>query len=413
MKKYYASIAAAALLLLIGSSCTVQEERGTLRFGIQQNGSETMKAALADGRIDAALVTIVGEDGQLLYDKERLAIYSFGEGYITTSLELPEGNFHLDEFMLIDSAGVVRWATPRSGSGLAHLVSRPLPLLFGIIPGETTRVMIEVVRTLDYQPSDFGYASFDIGFVERFCLKVSYQSNCLEEWNDSILGPDGSEAPVFMPMLSIWSRDRRVLHEPLNPGLNRYQVPLMEDLYYLEATDCRGQVVYRQRMGLDQLLEYPCRDNAPALVIRRDSVPAIPVTPEGLTQPTISQGVFGQLFLGLDDFMLIDSTGQMPLVRDIYFYPYAVMDSFRVMGPVDCHFPIQMLWAEPVAAVRSNSEGYYQIRLPEGEYLCLVEDGDQYYLDRFGNSDRPGYVRVFRDSVTIYYINLIDCSMWM
>ncbi|MGW8316407.1 MAG: hypothetical protein ACWGNV_12460 [Bacteroidales bacterium] len=416
MKRLWISMTAAALLILAGSSCTEQEERGTLKFGIQQNGSETLKAAVADGRIGAALVTVIGEDGQSIYEKERLNLYSFGDGYVTTSLELPVGNFHLEEFMLIDSAGAVLWATPREGSELAGLVSQPLPLIFGIFPGETTTVPVEVVRTSNYQPSDFGYASFEIGFVEQLCFQVSYYSSCLTEWNDSILGPDGTvvpEAPVYMPMLSVWTKDRRILYEQLNQGLNHYHVPVVKDIYYMEATDCTGQVVYRGRMGLDQLLQYPCRDNAPSLVIDRDSVTGILVTPEGLTSPSISQGVFGQLTIGLDYYMLTDSADQMPVVRDIYFYPYSVVDSLYAMSPIDCHFPIELIGSDPVAVVRTNSEGYYQARLAAGQYLYLVEDGDLFYLDGYMSSHPPGQVEVYRDAVTIRNIQVIDCSMWM
>ena len=413
MKRSF-TLPAIAVLVFIGlGSCNLQEETGKLKLDIRQNSSETLKAALTEGRISAALVTVTGENGRLICDKERLDPYHFGEGFISESLELPVGKFQLDEFMLIDSAGVVRWATPLRGSGLAGLVSQPLPRAFGIDPAGTTTLQLEVVRTLDYQPMDFGYASFEIAFIEHFCVQVFYNTRCLEEWNDSILGPDGSAAPVYVSMLSVRTTDRRLLYEPLNPGLNHYQLPLLREVYYLEATDCRGQVVYRARMGLDQLLTYPCRDDAPALVIDRDSVPGITITPEGLREPAISQGVFGQITLGLDSYMLIDSTDIPPAVRDIYFFPYAVMDSIYSFAPIDCHFPIHLIGTEPVAVVRSNTAGYYQVRLAEGNYLYLVRDGDLYYLDAWVSSHRPGHVEVYRDSVTERHIHVLDCSMWM
>lgn len=413
MKNRWTFMTLAALFFTGLFSCNVREETGSLQLGITDTIEETLKSAASGLRITAALVTITAEDGQPIYEKERISLYNFGDSYTSSSLELPAGNFQLAEFMLIDSAGVVRWATPRHGSELAGLVGQPLPRSFGIRPDETTTLMMEVVRIGEYQPSDFGYASFEIAFIERFCFQVYYESDCLDQWNDSILGPDGSEAPVYRPMLSIWSQDRRLLYEPLDQGFNRYQMPLMDGVFYLEATDCRGEVVYRGRAGLDQLLAYPCRDNAPALLIYRDSVPEILITPEGLTGPTIAQGVFGKLTLGLDDFMLIDTTDIMPVVRNIYFYPYAVVDSIYAMSPIDCHFPIQLIGTDPVAVVRTNSEGVYQIRLGEGEYLYLVEDGDQYYLDAYVSSHRPGHVEVFKDSVTERHIHLIDCSMWM
>jgi hypothetical protein len=305
------------------------------------------------------------------------------------------------------------WATPRAGSTLAHLVSDPLPVPFGIRTDETTTVQIEVIRTREYQPSDFGYATFQIGFVEKFCLKVFYSTRCLEQWNDSILGPDGTGAPVYLPMLSIWSGNRMVLHQPLNPGLNRYQVPLVEDEYHLQATDCHNQVIYRETLSLRELLDHPCLENAAPLVIYRDSLPGILITPEGLQSPTIRQGIFGRITRDLDSFMLLDSGDVAPTIMDLYLYPYAVLDSIMSFAPIDCYFPIHLIQTGPVAIVRTNSEGTFQVPMEAGEYLYVVRIGDAYYWDPYVSSHRPGYVPVFEGKVTEIYIHIIDCSMWM
>jgi hypothetical protein len=358
-------------------------------------------------------VTIVDENGQLVYDHEYLPVYSFGDRYTSRSLKLPVGKYHLEAFMLVDSMGVVQWATPRAEAPLGHLVTAPLPVSFAISADQTTTLQMQVVPTRDYQPSDFGYTSFEIEFVDRFCLKVFYNSRCVEEWNDSILGPDGTGAPVYLPMLSIWSNNRMVLHEPLNPGLNRYHLPMLDHEYHLEATDCRGQVVYQETYLLRQLLEHSCTESSPPLVISRDPLPGILITPEDLWEPTIRQGVFGQLSIGLDNFMIIDSTELPPVVRDLYFYPYHVVDSLIMMGPIDCHFPLDWIQEKPVAIVRSNSAGIYQVPLEAGAYLYLVSDGGLYYWDAYISSHRPGHVEVFRDSVTIRHIHILDCSMWM
>ena len=65
----------------------------------------------------------------------------------------------------------------------------------------------------------------------------------MEEWNDSILGPDGTGAPVYQPMITIRSGDRMLIHKPLNAGLNSYSVPMAE-WYLITAADCHGQVIY-------------------------------------------------------------------------------------------------------------------------------------------------------------------------
>jgi len=401
------------VVLILGSSCTKEETSGALRLGIELSGGEALKTAVADRNVTAALVTIAGENGHLLYDHEYLPLYSFGEGYTTRSLKLPAGSYTIEGFMLVDSTGVIRWATPRKGSILARFVDQPLPVAFTIRSEQTNTLQMQVVRTADHQSSDFGTATFEIDFVERFCLQVYYSTRCMETWNDSIMGPDGSGAPIYLPMLSIWSNNRMVLHEPLNPGLNNYRLPLLENEYLVEATDCTGQVVYQKTFLLRELLRHGCSDSSPPLVINRDTVPGIVITPEDLWEPDIRQGVFGQLSIGLDNYMIIDSTDLPPVVRDLFFYPYNVVDSLIMMGPIDCHFPIDWIQEDPVAIVRSNSAGIYQVPLEAGAYLYLVSDGGLYYWDAYISSHRPGHVEVFRDSVTIRNIHILDCSMWM
>jgi len=413
MHKHMRFISLWMMVLILGTSCTKEEPEGSLRLGIQLTGGEALKSAVADRNVTAALVTIAEENGNLLYDHEYLPLYSFGEGYTTRSLKLPAGNFTIEEFMLVDSTGMVQWATPRSGSMLARFVEQPLPVAFAIRSEQTTTLQMQVIRTADQQPSDFGYATFQIDFIDRFCLQVFYSTRCVETWNDSILGPDGSGAPIYLPMLSVWNRNRMVLHEPLQPGLNRYLLPLLGEAYTLEVTDCAGQVVYTESFSLGQLLQHACAEGYPPLVIYRDSIPDLLITPEGLTEPTILQGVFGKITSEPDSLMIQDSTLLPPLVRELYFFPYAVVDSLYVMAPIDCHFPYEYIRESPLAVVRSNSAGFYQVTLEAGTYLYLVKDGDQFFWDAYVSSHRPGHVEVFRDSVTVRNIHIIDCSMWM
>ncbi|MEN8230473.1 MAG: hypothetical protein ABFS38_20090, partial [Bacteroidota bacterium] len=420
MKKSIAIISAVTAILLLWPSCTQVEETGKLQFGLELSDDSTLKSAVDGYNVTAALVTIISETGALIYEKEYLPIYRFGNQYTTKSVELPMGEYQLSEFMLIDSSGVVLWATPREGSELAHLVRHPLPIPFGISPEATTSLDIQVIRVKDHPPADFGYLNFNIGFVDRFCLKVFYSSRCLEEWNDSILSPAGSEtpvvgsgAPVFQPRLTIWFEDRMLVNEPLVPGLNRYAVPMVAEWYRLTATDCHGQVIYEARLPLRELLQHRCLDNHPPLLIYRDPIPGIIITPEGLQEPTIRQGVFGNITLPVDDTLNTENYDVYPVIRDVYFYPYSVTDSIQTFAPIDCYFPAEALGMDPVAIVRSNSDGYFQVPLREGEYLYLVKDGDRYYMDSYVSSHPPGFVKVYPEEVTKLLIHVVDCSMWM
>jgi len=410
-----------ATMVFAWPSCTQMEETGELQFGLELSDDPALKSVLVDYDVTAALVTIMGENGERIYDKEYLPIYKFGTEYTTKSLKLPLGEFLLTEFMLIDSSGVVLWATPTAGSPLAHLVRNPLPITFGIRSEATTNLDIQVIRVKDHPPSDFGYVNFDIGFVDRFCLKVFYSSRCMEEWPDGMMGSDGVMAPVHQPRLTIWSGERMLLNEPLNAGLNRYTIPIVSDWYRLTATDCHGMVIYEARLPVKELLEHRCLDNFEPLMIYRDPIPGLIITPEGLKEPTIQQGVFGSITLPVDfpvgfpvnDSLYTDNYDVYPVIRDVYFYPYSVMDSILTFAPMDCYFPAEQLSMDPLAIVRSNSEGYFQVPLRAGEFLYLVKEGDRYYMDAYVSSHPPGFVKVYPEKVTKLLIHVVDCSMWM
>ena len=409
-----------AALTLAWYGCTPAEEKGSLQLGLdftevtdlKSAGQETEPSSMPEAELSAALVTIRGVDGDMIYEKEPLTLYRFGSSYTTSSLRLPVGGFRLTEFMLIDAAGTVIWATPVEGSPLAHLVRNPLPLPFEISHEQTTSLDIQVIRVMDRPPSDFGYVNFDIGFVDRFCLKVFYEYQCLEWGVDDGRYKDSADYPIFQPRLTIHAGGRMVLNEPLNPGPNRFMVPGPFEGYLLTATDCRGAVFYEKRFRLAELMEHRCGDTYRPLVLRHQSDSGIIITPEGLHEPTIAQGVFGNVTIPVDDSTVTESYDVWPVVRDIYFYPYAVLDSIRTFAPIGCYLDPGMFNIGPVAIVRSNSDGYFQVPLATGEYLYLVREGDRFYIDAWISSHRPGQVTVYPQEVTKLMIHIIDCSLW-
>ncbi|MEN8204101.1 MAG: hypothetical protein ABFS28_16000 [Bacteroidota bacterium] len=424
MKKYIILTATLIAMVLIWPSCNQVEEEGSIQFGLELSDDTALKSANSDQnitpdqsitpdqRISAALVTIKDRNGKLIYDKEYLEVFKFGEQFTTRSLNIPVGNFQLTEFMLIDSSGTVLWATPVEGSILAHLVRDPLPIPFDVNADQTTSLSVQVVRVGDHPPADFGYVNFNIGFVDRFCLQVFYSSHCMEEWNDSILGPQGSGAPIHQPRLIIMTGDRVVVDEALNQGLNRYLVPLVDRWYVITATDCHGDMIYMKKFPAMELMEHRCGDQFKPLVIYRDA-PEVIITPEGLLEPTIKQGIYGNITVPVDDSTLMEKYEVYPVVRDLYILPYEVMDSLISFAPVDCYFPLEMIGVDPLAVVRSNSGGFFQIPLEPGEYLYLVKEGDRYYIDSYISSHRPGQVVVRHEELTELLIHVIDCSMWM
>lgn len=393
------------------TSCNQVEEKGQLTLGLDMVEEGMQKAASDNSHVTTALITIMREDGSMMYDKEPIELIRFGDALVTRALKLPVGGFMLTEFMLTDSSGVVLWATPKEGSPLAGLVNQPLPQYFKIHPDESTRVNIQVIRVGNHPPEDFGYARFNIDFVERFCLKVHYAQRCPDY--DSILGPDGAVMPFYQGRLRVFIYDRLVLDEPMNPGENNFALPSGSRHYLLVATGCKGQTIFKQDFGMEELGRFRCDPDFPALIIPGKDDPDIIITPEGLYEPSIKQGLFGQIMPPLDMYMDSTLVAAEFLVKEIHIFPFSVLDSIYTFAPIGCHISPDMLPEKPLARVISNSEGYFQAALRAGEYLFLVRTEEGYYIDAFISSHRPGYALVKTGEVSYVLVNLMDCSMWM
>lgn len=412
-KNIFLPLAILATLLTL-SSCNQMEEKGQLTLGLEMVDEDLQKAAATYGHLTNALVSISREDGTMLYDKEPIELISFGDALMTRSLKLPVGEFMLTEFMLTDSSGVVLWATPREGSKLAGLVNNPLPQFFHIQPNEASTVSIQVVRVGNYQPGDFGYAQFNIDFVERFCLKVLYNEDCPDYERDSLMmGPDGSMMPYYQSRMKVFLYDRLILDEPMFPGENKYAVPVSSGRYVVVATGCYGATIFKKDFSARELAQFRCDPDFPHLEIPAGDDEDITITPEGIYEPEIKQGLFGQLTPPLDYFMDSALMASNILVRDIHIFPYWTLDSIYTMAPIDCYVPADLVPLEPLAKVRSNSEGFFQLELRQGEYLYMVKTEDGYFIDAYVSSHRPGYFMIYPEEVTHLVISLMDCSMWM
>ena len=269
-----------------------------------------------------------------------------------------------------------------------------------------------MVRVGNHPPEDFGYAQFNIDFVKRFCLKVDFATDFPDCGNDSTMGPESSVIPYYQSRLIVYAGDRLILNEPLHQGLNRFELPLVSTYYLVMAAGCDGQTFFKQDFSLDVLAMHRCDPDFPPLAIHYGEDPDVIITPEGLYEPTIRQGVFGQISPPLDSFMdstLLDSD---MLVKDICFFPYHLLDSLYTFAPINCLISYDMFPWEPDVIVRSNSDGIFQIALEKGEYLYMVKTEAGYYMDAFVSSHRPGFVMVYPEEVSKLQIQMVDCSMW-
>lgn len=100
-----------------------------------------------------------------------MPLLRLGGNFITKPIALPIGDFNVTEFMVVDCAGTVLFATPHEGSVLSKFVVKSLPLKFHLSKDSITALIPEVISTVDHTASDFGYASFK--FNALLALKIS------------------------------------------------------------------------------------------------------------------------------------------------------------------------------------------------------------------------------------------------
>lgn len=114
----------------------------------------------------ALVVSIKDSSGTLVYNSERVPLYSFDGNYLSHPLSLLPGSYALTRFLVINNSGNTLYATPVEGSELAYLVRDPLDIDFGISRDAVTTVRPEVLSTERRTPQAFGYASFGFEVVE-------------------------------------------------------------------------------------------------------------------------------------------------------------------------------------------------------------------------------------------------------
>jgi hypothetical protein len=404
-------------------SCSKNEETqaGSIEFGMDPIMEDALKSAGTNYyNGTAALVTIVNQEGEKIYDKEYLPFYAFGQSFVTKSLKLNVGRYILTEFMLVDSSGTVTWATPAEGSRLAPLVDDPVPIHFAVYANNTTQVNPQVVRVANHHPDDFGYVNFNVAFIENFCINLYLESLCMGTLYDSLYMDPGFGMPFYASRIVIFSDGAFLTESYLTEGKNRVLVPRGYDTYNIRVFDCGNQLCYREMFGADELRKFSCDDGEFLYIECGPQEPEIIITPEDNTEPTIEQGVFGQVTdPGLDYYMLNDSSmldpggvadyQRFPMMTDIYIYKTDIADTVYYPATTnDCYY-YPDLNIEPCAVVRTNSSGYYQLPLEEGRYSYLVKTPLGFYIDAWVSSHVPGRFEVHTGEVTILNIHVQPC----
>ena len=203
---------------LISCEKTNTDQKGKLEFAMEINqgtlkgGSAEIKDTGDVYRSWHILLSVKNETGEYVMEDEIIPLMVFGDGYITGKIEMTPGKFQLTKFLVVGPEGNIVYAAPREGSSKAFLVDRPLSLSFRIRPGETTRVIPQVLPTSNSYPGDFGYASFGFDIVRPIIAYVGVVAD-----NPISLRPNAMVAA----QMTVFTPDGQIIEYSLEPRINK------------------------------------------------------------------------------------------------------------------------------------------------------------------------------------------------
>lgn len=174
MKNYWLLYFVLVAVLLSGCSDEQQPVKpGNVRFTINPTADP-------GGRVSSLLpagaslyVSIREAGGAEVYALHHVTLLKMGEEYISEPVALPAGNYELTDFLIVNAADEVVYATPKEGSAMAHLVDDPLPAAFTVGNDAITGLPVQVVPTGDTPPAAFGYVTFQVDVVPGTSFRLA------------------------------------------------------------------------------------------------------------------------------------------------------------------------------------------------------------------------------------------------
>jgi hypothetical protein len=103
-----------------------------------------------------------------------LSLSNFSGTYISDPLSLEVGSYTLESYEVRNSANVVLYATPKTGSSAASAVSagEALPKAMTVTLAGPNRVTPQIVSTTGQTPATFGFSSFSFNLQESITFQV-------------------------------------------------------------------------------------------------------------------------------------------------------------------------------------------------------------------------------------------------
>jgi Concanavalin A-like lectin/glucanases superfamily len=210
--------------------------KGEVQFNLIKQTSN-LKSATNDPRASFVLVSIETLEGVKKFDKEKIELFSFGEGNLSKPISLEVGNYKLTEFAVLDSAGNVIYATPVTGSAKAYLVQHPLNIDFTVQKDIVTNLFPEVISVDNATPADFGYFDFSFNILNTFYLAIFNYNPTIKNFeptNSTLTISDGV-SDIFTGSL-----DSGTNQIPIQTGISNY-ILKVEKTNYITFIDTFSQ----------------------------------------------------------------------------------------------------------------------------------------------------------------------------
>ncbi|HEY0743013.1 MAG TPA: hypothetical protein VGD40_16200 [Chryseosolibacter sp.] len=116
-------------------------------------------------------VSIVTSSGDTLFTNHEIEILKAGDQYMAQPLEMMPGSYVLTDFMITHN-GEMLYATPKAGSPLSDFVTNSTPHSFVVTEGSNANVNMQVIDGREFDPEDFGYASFKANVINVLSLSA-------------------------------------------------------------------------------------------------------------------------------------------------------------------------------------------------------------------------------------------------
>lgn len=227
-----------ASTIFILQNCAREEEQlqpGKIQFGFSlHHGSDGGSRKASELPAGSSLrISVTSSSNEEVYQLEKVKLYKSGDTFISEPVSFSPGDYHLVDFLIVSSSEEVLFATPKSGSDMADLVERPLPLNFSVSNSQVSDLTIEVVDVTASQPEDFGYVSFEVEVVKP-TFDVS-----------AFAADEGTTSFTSAEMFLIQGGDT-VNHVQLRPEVNAVPYPDDRDAAISIAIIKHGYAAYRR-----------------------------------------------------------------------------------------------------------------------------------------------------------------------